>query len=189
MVDISLHLLDLMQNSARAQATRVVLKITENREKDTLTAIVTDNGIGMDEEEKRLALDPFYTTKKGKKVGLGLPLVVQAARMSGGDVKIESHPVSGTTVEVTFSLSHPDRQPLGDIPATLVSFMAGNPDIELSFEYAGDQGTFSMTSSQLFSQEEKETLGQIALLSLAEKRMRAGLAGAGFRPDGGGVIG
>ncbi|NLA59658.1 MAG: ATP-binding protein [Firmicutes bacterium] len=189
MMDISLHLLDLMQNSARAQATRVVLSISEDREKDALTVAVIDNGNGMDEEEKRLALDPFYTTKKGKKVGLGLPLVVQAARMSGGDVKIESHPVSGTKVEVTFSLSHMDRQPLGDIPATLISFMAGNPEIELCFQYAGDQGAFSMTSSQLFSHEEKETLGQIALLSLAEKRLRAGLARAGFRPDGGGVIG
>ncbi|HHY75640.1 MAG TPA: ATP-binding protein [Firmicutes bacterium] len=189
MVDISLHLLDLMQNSARAQATEVALEVAEDRERDTLTVTVTDNGKGMDDEEKRLALDPFYTTKQGKKVGLGLPLVMQAARMCGGDVKVESGPGSGTKVQVTFSLSHLDRQPLGDIPATLVSFMAGNPDIELSFSYVGEKGTFHMTSSRLFSKREKETLGQIALLSLAEERLRAGLARAGFRPDGGGVIG
>lgn len=189
MMDISLHLLDLMQNSAHAQATRVVLRVSVDREKDTLTITVLDNGKGMDKEEKQLALDPFYTTQEGKKVGLGLPLVVQAARMSGGDVKIESDSVSGTKVEITFSLSHVDRQPLGDIPATLVAFMAGNPDIEVCFQYAGDEGTFSTTSSQLFSGEERETLGPIALLSLAEKRLRAGMARAGFRPDGGGVAG
>ena len=188
MMDISLHLLDLMQNSAHAQATRVVLRVSVDREKDTLTITVLDNGKGMDKEEKQLALDPFYTTQEGKKVGLGLPLVVQAARMSGGDVKIESDSVSGTKVEITFSLSHVDRQPLGDIPATLVALWP-EADIEVCFQYAGDEGTFSTTSSQLFSGEERETLGQIALLSLAEKRLRAGMARAGFRPDGGGVAG
>jgi len=188
-VDISLHLLDLMQNSARAQATRIDVRVSEDKEKDTLTISIEDDGKGMDEDEKRLALDPFYTTRKGKKVGLGLPFVVQAARMSGGDVKIESAPVSGTKVEITFSLSHIDRQPLGDIPATLVAFMAGNPEIELSLRYTGPVGVFSTVSHRLVCEEERETLGQIAWLSLAEKRLRAGLAGAGFRPDGGGVIG
>ncbi len=189
MVDISLHLLDLMQNSAHAGATRVSVRVLEDREEDTLTVTVEDNGKGMDEDEKRLALDPFYTTQSGKKVGLGLPFAVQAARMSGGDVRIESTPVSGTRVEITFSLSHVDRQPLGDITATLVAFMAGNPGTEVSLEYAGPEGAFSTASSRLVPEEERETLGQIALLSLVEKRLRAGLARAGFRPDGGGVIG
>jgi hypothetical protein len=188
-VDISLHLLDLMQNSAHAEATRVSVRVLEDRERDTLTIAVEDNGKGMDEDEMRLALDPFYTTQRGKKVGLGLPFAVQAARMSGGDVRIESTPVSGTKIEITFSLSHVDRQPLGDIPATLVAFMAGNPEIEVALQYSGPEGAFSTASTGLVPEEERETLGQIALLSLVEKRLRAGLAQAGFRPDGGGVIG
>lgn len=189
MIEISLHLLDLLQNCAHAQATRVALSVSIDKGSDRLTVTVEDNGRGMDEREKRRALDPFYTTQRGKKVGLGLPMVAQSASMAGGDVTVESKPGSGTKVVIAFSLCHVDRQPLGDLAATLVSFLAGNSEIETLFDYRGPGGAFSFVSSQLVSEREKAALGQIAFLSLAEEKLRDGLAKAGYRPDGGGVIG
>lgn len=189
MVDISLHLLDLLQNCAHAKASLVSVSVSMNEASDRLVVTVEDNGRGMDESEVRRAPDPFYSSQEGKKTGLGLPFVAQAARMAGGDISIESRPGRGTKVTVAFSLSHVDRQPIGDLAATLVSFLAGNDDIELRFEFSGPENAFRFVSSQLVSERERHAMGQIAFLSLAEEKLRDGLAKAGFRPDGGGVIG
>lgn len=183
MVDISLHLLDLLQNCANAQATCVAIAVSVEKGSDRLVVTVEDNGRGMDEEEARRALDPFYSSQRGKKVGLGLPLIAQAARTAGGDISVESRPGHGTRVRVAFSLSHVDRQPLGDLAATLISFLALRPEIEVRFDFQGPEGAFSFTSSQLVSERERRDMSHIAFLSLAEEKLRDGLARAGFRPD------
>ncbi|MGI6632855.1 MAG: ATP-binding protein [Bacillota bacterium] len=188
-MEISLHLLDLLQNCAFAQATCVSVSVLTDKDSDRLLVTVEDNGRGMDEEESRRALDPFYTSHKLKKVGLGLPLIAEAAKMAGGDITVESRPGRGTKVEVTLSLSHIDRQPIGDLAATIVSFLAGNPEIETRLFFKGQEGSFTFVSSQLVPERERRAMGQIAFLSLAEEILRDGLARAGFRPDGGGAIG
>ncbi len=91
MFDISLHLLDLLENSADAGARNVALEITEDPSADALTVSVSDDGRGMTGDEVRLALDPFYSSKP-KKVGLGLPMAALAARMAGGEVSLDSAP-------------------------------------------------------------------------------------------------
>lgn len=190
MVDISLHLLDLMQNGANAGATAVSLEIVEDREADSMRICVRDNGRGMDPEEVKRALDPFYTSHPGKKVGLGLPLAAQAASMAGGSLKIQSSPGHGTEVLVEFKLSHIDRQPLGDLASTVVSFLAGNPGVRVSLDYRGSGGSYTFDSAALrqsIENSETRPLSQIEFLGLAEEKLRAGLAEAGFRPDGGGL--
>ena len=113
MLELSLHILDIAENSIRARARRVVIAMTEDGEADRLTLEVRDDGKGMTGEERKRALDPFYTTKKVRRVGLGLPMLAQAAANTGGSLEIESNPEAGTTVRVVFGLRHIDRQPRG----------------------------------------------------------------------------
>jgi hypothetical protein len=184
MIDLSLHLLDLMQNSAHAGATKVDVLIEENVPESVLKVVVADNGHGMDELETKRVLDPYYSSRN-KKTGLGLPLVAQAAQMAGGELSIESEMGKGTQVTVTFGLSHVDRQPLGDVPSTIVSFVAGNPCVDVSLHYRGPSGEYCFESSKV--RNAPNVSSQIAFLIQVEEEIRDGLAKAGFRPDKGGV--
>ena len=132
MLELALHVLDILQNTVEAGATRVRLSIVEDGPADLLTITVTDDGCGMDEQTVRQVLNPFYTTRTTRHVGLGLPLFAAAAEGTGGGLKICSQPGRGTTVETMFQLSHPDRQPLGDMAGTLLAFLLSGqaPDLE-----------------------------------------------------------
>lgn len=182
MVDISLHLLDLLQNSSRAGATCVSVLIEDNQEEDRLRLTVSDDGRGMNEQEVKLAVDPFYSSD-GKKTGLGLPMVIQAAQMAGGTVDIKAEQGSGTRVQVLFRRSHVDRQPFGDPVASMIAFLAGNSNVAVVFEYRGPKGTFRFDSASEMTDEGGKPLGQLAFLWAVEERLRDGLAKAGFRPD------
>lgn len=133
MQDISLHILDIAENSINAAASRIEIKIVEDLKRDLLTVEIRDNGQGMDEETVRKALDPFYTSKPGKRVGLGIPLLAQAAREGGGSFTIESESDGGTSLIARFTLSHPDRKPLGNVDGTVHMLQLTHP--EIIFEY------------------------------------------------------
>ncbi len=182
MIDISLHLLDLMQNSAHAKASRVSVLIEDDPEKDDLSVTVKDDGKGMSVEERRLAMDPFYSTG-GKKTGLGLPLALQAAQAAGGKVAVSSEVGRGTEVRVSFRKSHIDRQPIGDPVSSVVAFLAGNGTISVTFEYRGPDAGFRLDSDDELTDEGGRPKGQIAFLWSVEEKLRDGLAAAGFRPD------
>lgn len=135
MLELALHVLDILQNTAEAGATRVRLTILEDQPADCLTITVDDNGRGMDQQTARRVLDPFYTTRTTRHVGLGLPLFAAAAEGAGGKLTIRSQPGRGTTVETTFQLSHPDRQPLGDMAGTLLAFLLTGQAPDLVYEH------------------------------------------------------
>lgn len=135
MLELALHVLDILQNTAEAGATRVRLTIVEDQPADCLTITVDDNGRGMDEQTTRRVLDPFYTTRTTRHVGLGLPLFAAAAEGAGGRLAIRSQPGRGTTIETTFRLSHPDRQPLGDLAGTLLAFLLTGQAPDLVYEH------------------------------------------------------
>jgi len=148
--DLSLHVLDIVENSTRAGATRVEIRIVEDRKNDLLTLEITDNGKGMDAETKERLLDPFFTTKTTRRVGLGLPLLAQAARDAGGKLEVDSAPGKGTRVVASFKWSHPDRKPLGDMLMTIKTIMVSNPGLVLEYEHVkGDEVyTFSTESGR-----------------------------------------
>jgi signal transduction histidine kinase len=138
--DLSLHVLDIVENSTRAGATRVDIKITEDYERDLLTIEIGDNGAGMDDDMKAKLLDPFFTTKTTRRVGLGLPLLAQAARDTEGELEINTAPGEGTTVRASFKHSHPDRKPLGDMLLTVKTVVLSNPELVLTYEHRdGDE--------------------------------------------------
>lgn len=135
MRELALHVLDILQNTIEAGATRVTLTIDEDFPADRLTITATDNGRGMDAATVARVTDPFYTTRTTRHVGLGLPLCAMAAEQAGGRLRIASRAGAGTTVEATFQLSHPDRQPLGDMAGTLLAFLLSGRAPDLRYEH------------------------------------------------------
>lgn len=133
MQELSLHILDLLQNSMEAGANKITLVVKDAPEEDELSFVVTDNGCGMTAEQCANATSPFCTARKTRRVGLGLAFLEMAVTQCGGQLRIESSPGYGTEVIATFSHSHPDRQPLGDIAGTIISAFMG--ETEVTFEY------------------------------------------------------
>ena len=148
MEDLSLHILDILENSVAASARTIEITIVEDTAADRLSLEISDDGEGMNEEVRGRALDPFFTTRTTRRIGLGLPLLAQAARDTGGDLELESAPGKGTTLRASFELSHPDRKPLGDLSATLGAILAGKPELDLRFEYTTDGETVARLDSR-----------------------------------------
>ena len=127
-----MHILDVVENAIRAHAQRISIMITEDIQHDQLAIEIKDNGTGMSEKLRKKALDPFTTTKTTSRIGLGLPLFEQAARMSGGEFSLSSETNRGTIVRATFKHSHVDRKPMGNIAQTILTPKPATP---LSFIY------------------------------------------------------
>ena len=130
MLELAMHILDIVENSVNAGADEAIIRIEEDTEKDQLRIEIEDNGRGMSPVMSGRVVNPFSTTKKGKRVGLGLSLFQEAAEKSGGGMTIESGLGKGTVVRATFGLTHIDRQPLGDVVETMVTLIVGNPGVE-----------------------------------------------------------
>lgn len=149
MKELSLHLLDIVQNSITAGATRIEINITNSVQKDLVAISVKDNGCGMSEEFVRRVTDPFTTTRTTRKVGLGIPLFKLAAETAGGEFKITSEVGKGTVVDASFQLSNIDRPPLGDLKGTLITLIQGSPQINIIYTYVTDQGEFVLDTDEI----------------------------------------
>ena len=123
MRELADNILDIAQNSIAAGASLVEIDISVSRAQDTVSLAFIDDGCGMSEDMVRAVCDPFTTTRKTRKVGLGLPLLKMTAQATGGEMSIASKPGEGTTVRVTFGLSHIDRPPMGDVPGVLYTLV------------------------------------------------------------------
>ena len=151
MRELSLNVMDIVQNSISAGAT--VIKISVLEEAQKLTIVVTDNGKGMSKEQVCKVIDPFFTTRTTRKVGMGIPLFKMEAEMTGGSFEIESDLNQGTKVTATFITTHLDMLPLGDINATVwllirFYFLSKNRAFGFYFEYKGTKRYFGRNSSE-----------------------------------------
>jgi len=119
MNDLSLFILDIVQNSFTANSTLVELIIDENKDDNLLTIKIIDNGCGIKEKDLIKITDPFYTTRKTRNVGLGIPLFKEICERANGDLDIKSTHKLGTTIEATMEYNHIDRLPLGNIAESI----------------------------------------------------------------------
>lgn len=158
MDELSLHILDIVQNSISAKATFIEVKVIEDLIKDKIEIMILDNGIGMDEEELKRVEDPFYTTKNYKKVGLGIPLLKQIALSTEGDFKIESKKGEFTKVYASFKRSHPDTPPIGNLKDTLLTIILSSENFDIKFQYKKDNKIFELNTKEI-----KENLGDIPI--------------------------
>jgi hypothetical protein len=142
MPDLAMHILDIMENSTRAEAKNISIEIVEESANNELSITIIDDGKGMTEDELNRSLDPFYTTKKERsKVGLGLPLLKETAEQAGGCLVVASAPCKGTEVRARMVLDHIDKPPLGDINQMLRIIIATNPGVVFDFTYTADGET------------------------------------------------
>lgn len=126
MRDLSLHLLDLAQNSITAGATLVGIRITID-DNGWLTMMISDDGKGMAPDLLERVTSPFATTRTTRKVGLGIPLMQENAEKAEGTLTIRSEVGRGTELTVTMNTKNIDCLPLGDLSGTLLSLMLTNP--------------------------------------------------------------
>lgn len=146
--DLSLHILDIAENSVRARAKRIEITITRDAAGDLLTVEVRDDGSGMDPGTLARVRDPFFSTK-GKKTGLGIPFLAQAAEQAGGALTIDSAPGAGTRLSVTFQWSHVDRPVIGSMADTLLTLIAGHPDLDVLYEERGGNRVFRIDTREI----------------------------------------
>ncbi len=166
MPEISLNILDVAENSIRAQATFVAVTVDVQPEEDIMTVTIGDNGRGMTPEEAANAEDPFFTTRTTRKVGLGIPFFRQAAEGTGGSFRIDSEKGKGTTVKAVFGLSHIDRMPLGDISSVIYTLIVFNEQIRFRYTYTYAEKSFVLDTLEL-----REILGDD--ISLREPEVSA----------------
>lgn len=161
MRELSLNILDIAQNSIKAGADLIGIDVMEDTAGDLLTIRISDNGCGMSEEQVKSVVDPFFTTRTTRKVGLGVPLFKMEAEMTGGSFTIDSKLGAGTTLTAVFRPSHVDMIPLGDIGSVIHLLITCNPEID--FEYirtkTGADGAEKRAS--LDTRALREQLGEI----------------------------
>ena len=150
MKEISLNILDIAENSVKAKATLTEIYVTE--EGDTLTLTIKDDGCGMDEQTVKSVIDPFYTTRKTRSVGLGIPLLKLACEQTGGSLSISSSTDTddhGTTLRAIFFKNHIDFTPLGDVTSSIVTLIQGHPDTDFLFLHTKDAGEVSLDTREI----------------------------------------
>lgn len=164
MREISMHILDLAQNSIVAGATRLEIEVSADTVADILTISIADNGKGMSPEFVAKVKDPFTTTRTTRRVGLGIPMFTEAAQACDGDLSVMSIPGNGTTITAWFKLSHIDRAPLGDMSSTLISIIAANPELAVRYVQRVDDNEFVLDTDEIKSQLDGVPISEGAVL-------------------------
>ncbi|MEW6214860.1 MAG: ATP-binding protein [Nitrospirota bacterium] len=180
MEDLSLHILDIAENSIAAGANRIEIRILEDTKKDIFSIEIKDNGKGLSKEALKMVTDPFYTTRRTRRVGLGLPFLSQSAKEAGGDIYITSEEGVGTVVYAHFEHSHIDRRPLGNIVETLVVLIAGNPEIDFLYEHRRNVNTYSIDAKELRSELGGMPLNSAEVIEIIKKDIQEGLKALGI---------
>ena len=153
MKELSPNILDIAENSAKANAKLIEITLTESP--DTLTLEIKDDGVGMDRQMLESVTNPFFTTRTTRKVGLGIPLLKLAAEQTGGCFKIESKrasaddSTSGTAVIALFCKNHLDYTPLGDVIASITTLIQGHPDIDFLFRHENGDTAVCLDTREL----------------------------------------
>ncbi len=158
MRELSLNVLDIAQNSVRAEASLIKIELIESTKDNTLEISVSDDGKGMTPEQLQRVRDPFFTTRTTRKVGMGIPLFRMAAEMTGGSFDIESTPGVGTKTTARFCTDHLDFTPVGDMCSTVVMLITMNLHIDFVYVRQADEKSFTLDTRQL-----KEILGDVPL--------------------------
>ena len=146
--ELSLHILDIAQNSVRAKASLISIVVTVVPSRDLLTIEISDNGTGMTKEQLSQVTDPFFTTRTTRKIGLGVSFFKMAAENCDGSFSIQSEIGKGTRVSASFVLSHIDRMPMGDLVRTIHTLITMNPQTDFVYHYTYEDRSFHMDTKE-----------------------------------------
>lgn len=166
MRELALNVMDIVQNSISAGAKLITIEVTENKRQDELSITVTDDGKGMSKEQVQNVVDPFYTTRTTRNVGLGVPLFKMEAEMTGGSFAIDSEEGKGTKLKAVFKPSSVDMIPLGDIDSIIQLLITCNPEYDFVFTHSvidTDEKSFTLKTQEL-----REVLGEDVPLNMPD---------------------
>ena len=158
MRELSLNILDIAQNSISASASLITIEVSENTTDNTLLIGIYDNGKGMSEEQVKSVIDPFFTTRTTRKVGMGIPLFKMAAEQTGGSLEIKSELGVGTDVKAYFKTDSVDFTPLGDVASTIQMLITMNTDRDFVYKHTVNEKEFVCDTREI-----KEILGDVPL--------------------------
>jgi hypothetical protein len=148
--DLSLHILDITENSIAAGATVIEITVDENSRDNLLSITIQDNGRGLEEGDLKKVVDPFFTTKASKRVGLGVSMLAQATREAHGTFDIQSKRGEGTKITATFVYNHIDRKPLGNIVDTIISLIAtAGSRFDLVYKHCKNRKSFVLDTKEI----------------------------------------
>ena len=162
MREISLHILDLVQNSISADASVINLTINESPDSNFLSFVIEDNGKGMSEEFLKRVTDPFVTSRTTRSVGMGISLTKAACLATNGSFDITSKLGEGTKLVAGFEYNHIDRQPLGDVAETVSTLIMMNPDVDFNYKHIYNNNEFLVSTMEI-----KNTLGDVPINELS----------------------
>jgi hypothetical protein len=177
MKELSLNILDIVQNSIRAKADEISVAISESVSNDSYEISITDNGTGIPTAILKNVTDPFITTRTKRRMGMGLALLKYHAEITGGKVEIKSEEGKGTEVKATFSYKHIDRQPLGDIVGVLLILMASNEKVNFIYRHITEKGEYRFSSGETKRYLETDTFSDRDLLKEIGSMIRENLKG------------
>jgi len=179
--EISLHILDVAENGITAGADCIRIEIVEKPGENRLYLTVADNGEGIAREQIDRAVDPFYTSRTTRRVGLGLSLLDAAARQCEGSMQIHSDRGAGTEVAAEFRYDHIDRAPLGDMASTMTTLIMGNPEVDFYYRHQVADAEFAMDTRQVRESFDGAEISDfrvlrhvMAALKDGEKRLQTG---------------
>lgn len=158
MKELSLHILDIVQNSVAAGAKLITLDLIEDENTDLLEFSIKDDGCGMTEETLKKVTDPFTTGRTTRRVGLGIPLLKAAAELTGGGLELTSEPGVGTTVTARFVYDSIDRQPLGKMAETMLGLITSYENIDFVYYHRVNEKEFTIDTREI-----KGILGEVSL--------------------------
>jgi hypothetical protein len=182
--DLSLHLLDVCENSIKAGATQIKIMINEDEKKNELTLKIEDNGSGIDKEAVEKVIDPFYTTRKTRSVGLGIPMLAQAAREAGGNLFIKSKKGRGTVITANYIYNHIDRKPVGNIPETIISLLAMEGlDIDIIYTHTVNNRSFQFDSAEVRTKLQDINIKTPEVLSFLKEEIIKGISNIKSREE------
>lgn len=163
MKQLSENILDIAENSVRAGALNIKISLEEKPDDKSLVITIEDDGCGMSEETVKSVMNPFYTTRTTRKVGLGIPFFKMGAEMTGGSLELESKVGAGTKIRAVFYTNHVDSVPLGDMPQTIMTLIGGSPMTEFFYSHQIGGKIVALDTPQL-----RETLGDDVPLDTPE---------------------
>lgn len=182
MQDLSLHILDIVENSIAAGAEKIEITINENIKKNMLSIMIRDNGKGMDKKTLNKALDPFYTTKKTRRVGLGLSMLAQAAKEAEGNFDIKSKRGCGTTVTAAFEYDHIDRKPIGDMAKTMIALIVSHAlHVDFIYVHKKDGKELMFDTRQIKKELNGIPINDVEVLKFLEENIRKELENMGAK--------
>ncbi|HEY5586143.1 MAG TPA: ATP-binding protein [Ruminiclostridium sp.] len=175
MRDLSLHILDIVQNSIKANASVITIHMGEKAENKQLVLEIADNGIGMDNDFLTRVEDPFTTSRTTRKIGLGIPLLKESALKCEGKFSIYSEQKIGTKVFAAFLINHIDRLPIGSIGDTMITIISANPNIQFILLLDSIKGEFKLDTEEINKTLKGVNITEFAVLQWLKEYIDEGI--------------